>query len=102
MHLDNTIDDLVVPAVVDKIPLHFVGSNDTAMEIPIFLKRLLQHYAVYTNQPQTSMSYLLRLLKTHKPEPAYDDLPSSGQQLMAINGYDVPDMSLLSLISRFR
>lgn len=60
-----------------------------SMEKPITLRRLLQHFAVYTNQTKQSMTYLLQLLKRHQPTPHYDLLPSSGQQLMWIDGSDV-------------
>ena len=52
------------------------------------LPRLLQHFAVYTNQKQDAMTYLLKLLKTHEPAPCYFFLPSTGKELLKIDGYD--------------
>ena len=68
-------------------PLYSLQSD--SIDEPITLKRLLQHYAVYTNQTKENMTYLLQLLKRHQPTPHYDLLPSSGKQLMWIDGSDV-------------
>lgn len=50
--------------------------------------QLLQHFAVYTNQSQKSMTYLLTLLKVHEPTPSYSLLPKSGKELIKIDGRD--------------
>lgn len=50
------------------------------------LLQLLQHFAVYTNQSQKSMTYLLRLLKAHEPAPLYSLLPNTGKELIAVDG----------------
>lgn len=52
------------------------------------LPRLLQHFAVYTNQKQDAMTYLLMLLKSHQPAPCYSFLPSTGKELLKIDGSD--------------
>lgn len=68
-------------------PGHVFDSDSN--EPPLTLKRILQHYAVYTNQTKDNMTYLLKLLKRHQPKPHYDSLPSSGMQLLWIDGSDV-------------
>lgn len=49
---------------------------------------LLQHFAAYTGQKLSHMTYLLKLLKTHKPSPYYDELPNSGRELLKISCTD--------------
>jgi hypothetical protein len=44
-------------------------------------------------QKKSHLTYLLELLKEHRPPIDYDALPSSGQQLMYIDGRDVPYLS---------
>lgn len=51
-------------------------------------KRLLQHFAVATNQKLSSMTLFLKLFKHYKPKPDYDNLPSSGSVLLKVNGGD--------------
>jgi len=43
-----------------------------------------------TNQKKSHLTYLLQLLKEHKPLIDFDRLPSSGIQLMFIDGRDMP------------
>lgn len=50
--------------------------------------KLLQHFAVYTNQSQKSMTYLLMLLKIHEPAPSYSLLPKTGKELVRIDSDD--------------
>ena len=54
------------------------------------LLKILRHYAVYTCQKQDDMTYLLKLLKTHEPDPNYSMLPSTGKELVKIDGRDWP------------
>nr|CAH0105065.1 unnamed protein product [Daphnia galeata] len=61
---------------------------------PITFKRLLQHFAVYTKQNKSSMTYLLNLLIRHQPDPMYDTLPHTGKQLLHIDGSDVPTFDI--------
>jgi hypothetical protein len=44
-------------------------------------------------QKKSHLTYLLELLKEHRPPIHFDALPSSGQQLMNIHGRDVPHLS---------
>lgn len=59
----------------------------------ITFKRLLQHFAVYTNQTKEKMTYFLRLFKHFRPRLDYDDLPSTGAALLKINADDFPQTS---------
>ena len=52
---------------------------------PITFKRILQHFAVYTKQKKSSMTYLLNLLIRHQPDPMHDTLPHTGKQLLHID-----------------
>lgn len=49
---------------------------------------LLRHYATYTGQDLSAMTYLLKMLKRHRPKPDYDSLPSTGEQLLHIDNRD--------------
>jgi hypothetical protein len=71
-------------------------SDPFNLQRPLTLKRLLQHFAAYTKQKKSSMTYLLRLLTRHQPKPDYDSLPSTGKQLMYIDGSDVPTFPISS------
>lgn len=62
--------------------------EETLIGNTLTFKRVLQHFAAYTNQKKSHLTYLLRLLKEHQPIPDYDSLPSSGQQLMSISDRD--------------
>lgn len=55
------------------------------------LLQLLQHFAVYTNQSQKSMNYLLKLLKAYEPAPFYSLLPNTGKELIAVDGRDISE-----------
>lgn len=68
-------------------------------EKPLTFKRLLQHFAAYTQQKKSSMTYLMQLLIRHRPTPLYDMLPSTGKQLMYIDGSDVPSFTFPSSAS---
>lgn len=48
--------------------------------------RLLQHWAATTSQTHSDLTLLLRLLKAYQPELCYRDLPSTGRQLLYIDG----------------
>jgi hypothetical protein len=50
-------------------------------------------WAASTMQKKSHLTYLLELLKEHRPPIDFDALPSSGQQLMYIDGRDVPHLS---------
>jgi hypothetical protein len=52
--------------------------------------QLLRHFAVYTNQKQKHMTYLLTLFKLYEPIPCYSLLPSTGKALLKIDGSDWP------------
>ncbi|KAI9556033.1 hypothetical protein GHT06_018600 [Daphnia sinensis] len=69
------------------------------VERPLTFKRLLQHFAAYTQQKKSSMTYLLQLLIRHKPTPLYDMLPSTGKQLMYIEQSDVSSFTFPSSAS---
>jgi hypothetical protein len=60
---------------------------------PLSFKRVICHWAASTMQKKSHLTYLLELLKEHRPPLDYDALPSSGQQLMYIDGRDVPYLS---------
>lgn len=54
------------------------------------LIKLLRHFAACTNQKQSHLTYLLTLLKLYEPIPNYRLLPSTGKELMQIDGNDLP------------
>lgn len=54
------------------------------------LIKILRHFAAYTNQKQIHLTYLLKLLKLYEPIPYYSLLPSTGQELMHVDGSDWP------------
>lgn len=56
------------------------------------LRRILQHFAVTTNQSKENMTILLRLLKKNKPIADYDSLSTTSKTLLAIDGNDVPTL----------
>ena len=39
------------------------------------------------------MTYLLLLLKQHRPDACYDSLPNTGKELLKIDGFDFPTTS---------
>lgn len=57
------------------------------------LKALLRHYATYTNQKKSYITYLLHLLITHRPAPDYDSLPTTGEQLLKLESSDFPPIT---------
>jgi hypothetical protein len=59
---------------------------------PLSFKRVICHWAA-SMQKKSHLTYLLELLKEHRPPIHFDALPSSGQQLMNIHGRDVPHLS---------
>ncbi len=50
----------------------------------------MQHFAVYTNQNYSDMTYLLMQLKLYEPEANYSTLPNTGKELVKIDGFDWP------------
>lgn len=65
-----------------------IADNDQRSPDPISFKRLLQHFAAVTHQKKSKMTCFLKLFKRHQPIPEYDTLPSTGQQLLQIDGRD--------------
>jgi hypothetical protein len=57
------------------------------------LIKLLRHFAAFTNQKQDHLTYLLTLLKLYEPVPYYSLLPSTGKELMHIDGSDWPSLT---------
>lgn len=49
---------------------------------------ILQHFAVVKRQKHSHMTILLKLLKHHKPDPCYDQLPSTREKLLKISEQD--------------
>ena len=43
-----------------------------------------------TDQTYDNMTALLSLLKEHKPDPCYDTLPSTGEGLLPLKSYNLP------------
>lgn len=74
-------------------PVLFLN-QDSILKKPLSLKKILQHFAAYTNQKRKHMTYLLRLFIHHKPAPAYEMLPTTGDQLMYIDGRDITASSV--------
>lgn len=70
----------------DEPPVSF--SQNTLSPQRLSLITVLQHFAVYTHQKQSHMTYFLKLLKTHQPLPYYDELPNSGRELLKIEDQD--------------
>ncbi|EFX65992.1 hypothetical protein DAPPUDRAFT_332646 [Daphnia pulex] len=56
--------------------------NATRKDRVLTFKRILQHWAVATNQTHKALNLLLKLLKDNKPEADYDSLPYSGESLL--------------------
>jgi hypothetical protein len=52
--------------------------------------QLLRHFAACTSQKQSHLTYLLTLLKLHEPIIDFSLLPSTGKELMEIDGLDFP------------
>lgn len=76
------------------VPVAFLGpDNNSWTDQNLSLKTILQHYAVYTDTKLSHMTYLLGLLIFHKPLPDYDCLPSTGEQLLHIDGRDFVGLS---------
>jgi hypothetical protein len=71
--------------VIDVADSSSLGSSNL-----VSFKQILRHWAASTNQKKSHLTYLLQLLKEHKPLIDFDRLPSSGKQLMFIDGRDVP------------
>jgi hypothetical protein len=55
------------------------------------METILKQFAVYTNQPLSNMTVLLKLLKKYRPDPHYDLLPCTGRKLLDIDGQDIGD-----------
>ena len=51
--------------------------------------QILRHFAVKENIALDKMTTLLKLFKKHQPEPMYEYLPSTGRELLPIDGLDV-------------
>lgn len=51
-------------------------------------KRILQHWAAYTSQKKSHLSYLLQLLKHYQPVVEYTTLPNTGRALMSLDSRD--------------
>ncbi len=62
-------------------PLSFFQDQDYSGPT-LDLRTLLQHFATYTNQKNSQITCLLRLLKRYKPSPDYDSLPSTVEGLL--------------------
>ena len=73
--------------------------KDNASEKMTLIK-LLRHFAAYTNQKQEQLTYLLKLLKLYEPTQNYCLLPSTGKELMHIDGNDWHTVSREIPISR--
>ncbi|EFX70531.1 hypothetical protein DAPPUDRAFT_112645 [Daphnia pulex] len=67
-----------------------LGFNDiqSHRKPTLSLLALLQHFAVYTNQNHSDLTYLLMLLKFYEPEANYSMLPNTGKELVKIDGLD--------------
>ncbi|KAK4037922.1 hypothetical protein OUZ56_029946 [Daphnia magna] len=64
---------------------------------PLSFKRILCNWAAFTMQKKSHLTYLLELLKEHRPKIDFDTFPSSGKQLMFIDGRDIPQPYTTSL-----
>lgn len=71
----------------EESPVLMVGANDWS-GVNLSFAALLRHYATYTGQDLSAMTYLLKMLKRHRPKPDYDSLPSTGEQLLHIDNRD--------------
>lgn len=84
---DETMEGEDMPAVV-------LMDDSTGWSAKgLSLITLLRHYAKYTDQKNSHLTCLLRLLKTHRPEPDYDSLPSTGEQLLKLESSDFPPIT---------
>jgi hypothetical protein len=70
----------------DLSPINDTQSSYRKPNMPLLA--LLQHFAVYTNQNHSDMTYLLMLLKLYEPEANYSILPNTGKELVKIDGFD--------------
>lgn len=78
---------------LDKEPIDNVEKSTTAGRMissskSLSFQTILQHFAVVTGQKHSHMTVLLKLLKHHKPDPLYDQLPSTGEKLLKITERD--------------
>ncbi|KZR96726.1 Cc8L18.2-like protein, partial [Daphnia magna] len=70
--------------------IYLAGTSSVPNNKPLSFKRILCHWAAFTMQKKSHLTYLLELLKEHRPQIDFDTLPSSGKQLMLIDGRDMP------------
>ncbi|KZS03094.1 Uncharacterized protein APZ42_034264 [Daphnia magna] len=77
--------------------INLTDSSSATNSKPLSFKRILCHWAASTMQKKSHLTYSLQLLKEHRPPVDYDTLPSSGKQLMFIDGRDMPQPSTTSL-----
>lgn len=70
-----------------------MGRDDEWSAVGLSFVTLLQHVSVHTNQKEKHLDYFLELLHHHKPQINYDTLPSSGKQLLRIDGRDFLDLT---------
>lgn len=64
-------------------------NNDTEQSERMTMIGILRFFAAFENIPFKKMTTLLQLFKKHKPEPLYQYLPNTGQELLHIDGFDV-------------
>ncbi|KAK4028017.1 hypothetical protein OUZ56_017180 [Daphnia magna] len=84
-YLQNSTD------LISKFSLKPLPLNHPAIESEVLHHELLlRHWAAFTSQKQSDMTYLLTLLKLYEPNPTYALLPSTGKELMKIDGNDWP------------
>lgn len=100
--VDPSYDSLLVDATSsddesvegEDVPAVLLMDDSTGWSAKgLSLKALLRHYAKYTNQKNSYITYLLRLLITHRPAPDYDSLPTTGEQLLKLEGSDFPPIT---------
>lgn len=74
----------------DEEPNNDDSANESGHNGTLTLLELLRHFAVYTNQKQSAMTYLLTLLREHQPLPLYQELPKTGRQLLTVREEQLP------------
>ena len=88
--IDDDVQDSETDSETGENDLSPINDTQSYRKPNLPLLTLLQHFAVYTNQNHSDMTYLLMLLKLYEPEANYSILPNTGKELVKIDGFDWP------------
>lgn len=93
----NISSDSSLEEESDEEPAVFLGQCGIKNGTGVSFIKILRHFSVLTDQKKSHLTTFLRLLHHHKPVIDYDSLPSSGEQLLAIDGRDFPPVTFDTL-----